>query len=144
MTIAQARRALKALPGLAFEEDPGNQSLTASREGVHTFLIYSEDGGKRFAQSRIQVLRTMDPKCKTPEGAHAGMPLRGVERLYGKLTSLQISEEENREMADFENAPAYLSVQVGYGEAGIYKGEAKATVRYSRNAKVQSLWISAR
>lgn len=99
-------------------------------------------------RAKIELIEAVDDRFATVGDVRPGMPLRQVERIYGKLREIVLSEIEQREYATFARQPSGLSFKVGAGEnvayAGIYrKPTAPArTKRYARSARVASIIIS--
>ncbi len=143
MTIRAARLALAGTVFKQTEEVGGQVGFFAvTRAGQKVFDLYpdQEDGIKET--SKIEIIRVYDPECKTVDGIHAGMPLIGVETILGNLKRLIVEASEKREYAEFEKLPAWLEIQAGSGDAGIYDPGMLCTERYKPDARIQSLWVS--
>jgi hypothetical protein len=72
------------------------------------------------------------------------MPLREVEKKYGKLINIGMSEIESREYAEFARQPAGLLFQAGLpdiGIAGKYPEGKRETTVYAPSAIVTNIEI---
>jgi hypothetical protein len=72
------------------------------------------------------------------------MPLKEVEKIYGKLTGITQSEIEMREYAEFSKKPAGLAFKVGLPEIGIagkYAEGKRETKSYFPSAVVTDIEI---
>jgi hypothetical protein len=142
MTIRQVRA---ALPGAVFNLGEDTDQLAiyiVSRGGVPILDIYPNQDEKINDSNKAELLRVYDPNCATADGVHPGMLLSEVEQKYGKLKRLVLSEAEPWETAEFEKQPAWLEIQTGKGEAGVYPKGKRCAPRYAANAKAESLWVS--
>ena len=144
MTI---RAAKAALPGTVFKQanEVAGSSVAffaVTRASKHIMDLYpdQEDGTKET--SKIELIRVYDPECSTAEGVHPGLPLIAVEGKYGHLKKLIVEQSEKREYAQFESVPAWLEIQAGSGDAGLYQAGELCTAAYKVAAQVESLWVS--
>lgn len=141
MTVAQARRALHGATLKPSEDADRLPLLSVIRDGLHTMDLYVDPREGVKEGSRVERIRVFDGTCATRDGVHPGMPLAGVERRYGRLTSVRITDTESREYADFEKLPSWLEVQVGNGQVGIYPAGKRSTTNYVPSAHIASLWV---
>ena len=147
MTIAEAR---KAMPGVAFARtmDGDGVALVELKRGEKLeMMLY---GGEADPQSpidenaKVEVIIVWGPAYKTAEGVHPGMPLSEVEKKYGKVVKIRMSEIESREYAEFERQPAGLQFRTGLPEVGIvgtYPQGSLETKVFSPSAVVSQIEI---
>jgi hypothetical protein len=133
MTVTQAR---KALPGftLSRTSDGEGLALIAVKRGGKTLMTLYADEANPDARiderAVIEFVEAWDAGYRTAAGVHPTMLLREVERKYGKLEEIILSEIEQREFATFANQPAGINLRVmnENGMAGVYSdGQRKAT-----------------
>ena len=148
MTVAQAR---KALPKQKFARTADGEGLALievkSGETVEMILYAGEDNSESpiNEQAKVQVISVFGEKYRTAEGVHPGMPLREVEKRYGKLTGINMSEIEMREYAEFSRKPAGLLLKIGLPEIGVagkYAEDKRETKTYFPSAVVTAIEIS--
>ncbi|MGH9968778.1 MAG: hypothetical protein ACREBG_13245 [Pyrinomonadaceae bacterium] len=146
MTVTQAR---KALPGftLSRTSDGEGLALIAVKRGGKTLMtLYAGEANpdaRVNERAVIEFVEAWDVGYRTAAGVHTTMPLRDVERKYGKLEEIILSEIEQREFATFANQPAGISLRVmnENGLAGVYSdGQRKAT-RFAPSSYVFSISI---
>ncbi len=115
MTVAQAP---KALPKQKFARTADGEGLALievkSGQILEMILYAGEDNAESpiNEQDKVQAISVFGEKYRTAEGVHPGMPLREVEKKYGKLTGISMSEIEMREYAEFPKKPASLLLKV--------------------------------
>jgi hypothetical protein len=126
--------------GLALIEVKNGQALE--------MVIYAgEDNSERpiNEQAKVQAVSVFGKEYRTTEGVHPGMPLTEVEKKYGKLTEIVMSEIEQREYAEFSKKPASLLLKVGLPEIGVagkYAEGKRKTKTYDPLAVVTDIEIS--
>jgi len=147
MSVAQAR---KAVPKLKFARTTDGEGMALIEvkggETADMVLYAGEDDaeGPIHENAKIQLIKVFGQAYKTANGVHPGMPLREVEKKYGKLTNISMSEIESREYAEFARQPAGLLFQVGLPEIGIagkYPEGKRETAVYVPSAVVTNIEI---
>ena len=150
MTVAQAR---KAMPGVRFArttDGEGMALIELKRGKTLEIILYAgeENAEKPISEkAKIEMISIFGPSYRTAEGVYPGMPLKEVEKVYGKLVRLTMSEIESREYAEFAHEPAGLSFRAGLPEigiAGIYQEGSRETKSYQPSAVVTQVEISGR
>jgi hypothetical protein len=142
MTVAQARQALRGATLKPTEDAKRLPILSVIRDGLHTMDLYVDAGQGVKETSKIDLIRVFDGACATRDGVHPGMRLAEVAQRYGRLTRLKVTDTESREYAEFERLPAWLEIQVGNGQTGIYPTGKRCTSNYAPAAHIASLWVS--
>ncbi len=140
MTIRQARQ---ALAGTAFKLSEDSDKLAifvVTRAGKPVMDLYPDQEQRASESSKIELIRVYDPACSTAEGVHPGMPLRDLEKYFGKLTRVARYEGEPTERAEFSKLPTWLDIQSS--DAGIYPKGSRCADRFKDSATIQSLWVS--
>lgn len=150
MTIAEARRALPAMLLQRGSDGEGIAYVDVLEKETLLMRLYAGEGDSESAineQAKIELIEAVDDRFATVEGVHTGTPLRQVERVYGKLREIVLSEIEQREFATFARQPSSLTFKVSAGDnvayAGIYrKPSAPArTRRYTASAHITGIII---
>ena len=140
MTIRQARQ---ALPGTAFKPSEDNDKLAifvVTRAGKPVMDLYPDQEQRVTESSKIELIRVYDPACSTAEGVHPSMPLRDLEKYFGKLSRVAKYEGEPGERAEFSKLPSWLDIQST--GAGVYPPGKRCTDRFKDSATIESLWVS--
>lgn len=147
MTVAQVR---KALPKLRFARttDGDGMALIEVKNGeVLEMTLYAGEenpDGPIDNQAKVQLISVFGETYMTAEGVHPGMPLAEVEKRYGKLASITMSEIESREYAELSAHPVGLSLRIGlpdYGVAGKYPEGKRETKAYVPSAVVRIIEV---
>lgn len=147
MTVARVR---KALPGYKLSRTSDGEGLAliaVERRGKTLMTLYAgeSDPGRRINERAvIEHIEAIDASYRTSVGVHPRMSLREVEKRYGKLKEITLSEIESREYASFERQPAgiHLRVMSDSGTAGTYAEGENSTKQYAPNAYVFSISIN--
>ena len=63
-----------------------------------------------------------------------------VEKIYGKVTEISVSEIESREYVTFHRQPSWLTFRLNY--TGVFSKGSRKTTRYQPNAKILSITIA--
>ncbi len=143
MTLAQVAN---VWPGTSFRRtsDGDRAALVEIRAPLECVAIaYSDEANADAAVDLtrpILNLETFDPLIATAEGIHPGSPLADVEKVYGKLTKVTLSEIESRQYVEFAGQPAWLTLRLNY--TGIFEGEARETTRIEPNARLWSISVT--
>jgi hypothetical protein len=147
MTVAQVR---KALPGYKLSRTSDGEGLAliaVERRGKTLMTLYAgESNPNRRINERgvIEHIEAIDASYRTSAGVHPGMSLREVEKRYGKIKEITLSEIESREYASFEKQPAgiHLRVMSESGTAGAYAAGENSSKQYAPNGYVFSISIN--
>ncbi len=111
MTLGEAR---KAAPDAAFTRvgDGDGAALvqvTLAKDVTLQVWADEEDARKPIDwRKQIRSIETFSPAFRTVEGAHPGMKVRDLNRLYGATASIETTEIESRQFITFEKHPAGL------------------------------------
>ena len=111
MTLAEAR---KAAPGATFTRTGDGDGaalvqVTFAKDIALQLWADEEDASKPIDwRSKILNIETFSPAFRTAEGAHPGMKVGDLNRLYGATKAIETSEIESRQFITFENHPAGL------------------------------------
>jgi hypothetical protein len=145
MTIAQARKALHGFT-IKFSQDGEGVDLAEVNRGGKLVMTLYVSGEKISERSKIETIRVFDEAYKTADGVRVGISLSEVEKEYGTLKEIIMSEIESREFATFANQPQGIDFQFvsKNGNAGIYAEGERKTIRYEPSAHVESIWITGR
>jgi hypothetical protein len=148
MTVAEARKALPKHRISRTTDGEGLALIEVKKGDTVEMVLYAgeENPDKPIAEkAKVEAVSVYGPAYATAEGVHPGMTLREVEKRYGKLTSITMSEIEAREYADFARKPAGLQLRVGLPEIGIagkYAEGKRETKAYAPSAVVTSIEIN--
>lgn len=144
MTLDEARA---ALPTATFERtsDGDGAALVAVTLAPDTTMVLWADEADADAPvdwtKRITNIETFSAAFHTPAGMHAGSLVTDVERLYGKVRVITLSEIESREYVEFEAQPHELTIRLDY--TGIFQGDARTTKEFEPQAKIWSIAVSS-
>ena len=153
MTVAQARR---VLPGMTLRRTTTGDgvaliSVEQRRKPVMALYAGEADPQSRInEQARIELIQAQDTRYSTAAGVHPGMRLSQVERRYGKVREIRMSEIEMDEFATFSRAPRGFTFEVGAanGFAGRYRssspGPGATTRAYVPSARLLSIHVRGR
>lgn len=153
MTVSAAK---KALTGYKLERtrDGEGLALIAVTHGKTTIMVLfagEDDAGAPInPKAHIEDIQVLDSGYSTNDGVHPGMLLSDVEKRYGKLKELLISEIEQREFATFSKQPVEMIFRVHgtTGAAGKYtdedlrRGPPMKSRKYMPSARILSINIS--
>jgi hypothetical protein len=147
MTVARVR---KALPGCKLSRTSDGEGLAliaVERRGKTLLTLYAgeSDPNRRINERAvIEHIEAIDSSYRTSAGIRPRMSLRDVEKRYGRLKEITLSEIESREYASFEKQPAgiHLRVMSDSGTAGNYPEGGNSTKQYAPNAYVFSISIN--
>jgi hypothetical protein len=136
MTMTQARAALAGATLKPAEDHDQLAMFIATRAGKRVMDLYPDQDNR----SKLEMIRVYDPACSTAEGVHPGMPLRDVEKQFGKLTRVAMYEGQPNERAEFSKTPSWLEIESR--NAGIYPQGKRCTDRFKDSATIESLWVA--
>jgi hypothetical protein len=103
--------------------------------------IYGDEEGVKD-NSKIEDFRVYDPTCRTADGVHVGLLISEVEKIYGRVTRMLVTDTDKLEEAEFEKQPDWIQIEVGHGEAGVYPKGKRCSKQYVPTAHVISVWVS--
>jgi len=144
-TLGEAR---KAFPAATFERTSDGDgvalvSIKVGREELMALYADEEDSEAPINWSKkISNIETFNALCHMENGIHPESKILDVEKLLGKTRKIQKSEIESREYIEFANQPKSIAFRLDY--AGIFKGNAMTTNKFSPEAKIFSISISSR
>jgi len=146
MTVAEASKALSGFSVKQTKDAEGFPVVTVERDGEWVMDIYSTDEQPPLSSTaKVTLIRVGSSGFATAEGVGPGTPLAEVERTYGKVTQIILTELEGRETAEFARQPSWFSFQIGDGngsEGGLYPSDGgNKTVAYKPSAQVIQVWV---
>lgn len=144
MTVAEARRAFPTYTFSRTSDGEGIALIEVKRRGRAHFILYANEFDPQQPinnQAQIVFIEVVNPSYQTATGVYPTMRLSDVERRYGRLQSIVLSEIESREYARFADQPLGIDLKVASrnGQAGTYASGEMRTARYNRNAYVASI-----
>jgi hypothetical protein len=144
MTVAEARRIFPRHTFTRTSDGEGIALIEVKRRNQTHFMLYANEFDPEQPinnNAKIVFIEIVNPAYRTAKGVSPNMRLIDVERRYGKLKSITLSEIESREYARFTNQPLGIDFKVAgrNAQAGIYQSGQTKTTRYSRNAYVRSI-----
>jgi len=93
---------------------------------------------------RIEYIETFDHACHTADGVHPASLVRDVEKVWGKVTQIMVSEIESREYITFEKGTDKCDCLVRSNYIGIYPSDhSRFTTSYQPNGELLSIQISS-
>lgn len=150
MTVAEVRKAVSPMK-LSRTRDGDGVILIAVRSGkseVMTLFAGEADADENRIneQAKIENIEVWAKNYQTADGIHPEMLLSAVEKKYGRVKEIMMSEIESREFAEFANFPARLSLRLSGKDsqnAGVYKTGSRTTTRYTAGTYVFSITVSS-
>lgn len=144
MTVAEARRALPRHTFSRTSDGEGIALIDVKINNRTDFYLYANEFDSNQPidnNAKIVFVEIINSQYRTEKGVTANMTLAEVERRYGKLQSIVLSEIESREYARFAEQPLGIDLKVANrnGQAGIYANGENRTAQYSRNSYVASI-----
>jgi hypothetical protein len=152
MTVGEARKAMKGAKFSRTSDGDGvaliavgkrdDQSAIDMREVYMTLFAGEEDRDAPINEKgKIEFIEVWDSQFKTADGVHVKMKLRDVEKIYGKVTNIMMSELESREFADFANGPKDLSFRLAApdSDAGKYAEGKSNTKEYNPDTYILTI-----
>lgn len=142
MTLDEVRRSLPAARLERTEDGDGVQLVRVVVDTTRLATLYAgEDETAIDWTKRVEVIETFHPGCQTEHGTHPGALVRDVERVFGEVTRIVLSEIESREFISFARQPEWLTLRLDY--TGVFPEGARETTRYRDGARIFSIAISA-
>jgi hypothetical protein len=132
-------------PKFRFERttDGDGAALIAVKNGQEDLMVLyadEDDSDSPINWSKnIVSIETFDSLCYTKEGIHPGSLIVNVEKKYGKLKEIVMSEIETRQFASFETQPSCLLFRIAY--CGEFKEGSNRTTAYGKDCKIISISI---
>lgn len=150
MTVAEVRRVVSPMK-LSRTRDGDGVILIAVKSGkseVMTLFAGEADADENRIneQAKIENIEVWAKNYQTADGIHPGMLLSAVEKKYGKVKEIMMSEIESREYAEFSNFPARLSLRLSGKDsqnAGVYAQGSNRTKRYTAGTYIFSITVSS-
>ena len=147
MTVARIR---KVFPGVTLSrtsDGEGVALIAVERRGKTLMTLFAGETDSNSPVNQravVEHVSAIDAGYRTSARVHPGMSLRKVEKRYGKLKEIMLSEIESREYATFAGQPGWIQLRVmnDGGMAGIYAEGQTRTKLYSPAAYVLSISIS--
>ena len=142
MKLSDVRR---KFPKLKFERTSDGDgvaliSVKNGNEALMTLYAGEEDREAPINWSRkIEVIETFNFLFHTVEGIHPGSLLTDVEKVYGKLNTIGLSEIECRQFAKFKKQPSGMIFRIDY--CGEFVGDSRTTNKFKKNCKLFSILI---
>lgn len=147
MTVAQVREAVKPAT-ISRSSDGEGIALVEVRLGdVPLMSLYAGEEDPAAAmndEAVIEFIEVRNSDYKTAAGVHPGMLLSDVEKRYGAVREIMLSEIEAREYAEFSNEPSGMNFRLSNeaGTAGIYGEGETRTSRYAPAAIISTISVS--
>ena len=144
MTLAEARAALPSAKFARTSDGDGAALVEVTLAPDTTMVLWADEADTDAPvdwTKRITSIETFSAAFHTPAGMHRGSLVTDVERLYGKIKTLTLSEIESRQYVEFENQPARLTIRLDY--KGIFKDGARTTTEFEPQAKIWSIAVSS-
>jgi hypothetical protein len=94
MTVAQVRKALPQARLARTTEGDGIAMIEVKQGTAVEMVLYAGEAdpeGPIAERARVEVIAVLGETYSTAEGAHPGMLLRDVEKIYGKLVKITLS-----------------------------------------------------
>jgi hypothetical protein len=140
-TLDEARRALS---GVEFSRtsDGDGVALVGVPLGGDTAVVYADESDASAAldwTKRIESIEVFGPVYRTAEGVRVGMPVADVEKIFGKVREILLSEIESRQYVTFEKQPRWLIFRLDY--TGVFEGDSRKTTKYEPSAKIFSIEV---
>ena len=88
---------------------------------------------------KIEVISVFNERFKTQDQVYPGMLLKEVEKKWGKLKEIVISDADSGEYAKFEKQPKKLTLKV---DGGKFKEGERRTDKYEKDGKIYCISIS--
>jgi hypothetical protein len=139
MTLAQLKDAVKSPLALGKEEEgfEGDKyyPVNEGNSMVMKVLVYAD---------LLRSIVISDKNFHTADSVHIGMLLSDIEKKYGKLSSIDIDEQDDFESADFTNHPGIsfrIAVKQKGKRAGIYAKDEFSATKYNPVAYVYAIMI---
>ncbi len=151
MTMREAKRVAS---NATFERETDGDGVplmwVSDEHGFAAELYYEYDYDVPEAPVRddavINFMSAWGEDAETAEGAKIDMRISDLERIYGEVKEIWMSEIESREYVEFANQPSGFSFRV-FSEAdsaGVYRTEERVTTLYASDAKLISIEVLGR
>lgn len=150
MTVAQVREALPQAELSRTVEGDGIAMIEVRQGSAVEMVLYAGEADPESPiaeQARVEVISVLGSRFRTADGVHPGMRLRDVEKIYGKLVKITLSEIESHEHALLARQPAGLSFKIELPEIGLagkYPPGRSETRVYAPSAVVRRIEVDGR
>ena len=147
MTVARVRKALPGAKLSRTSDGEGVALIAVERRGKTLMTLYAgEDDPSARINERgvVEVIEVWTGSYSTSSGVRPRMSLRDVEKRYGKLKEIMMSEIESREYATFVRQPSGIQFRVrnDNGTAGVYQEGQNTSKSYAPRSYVFSILIT--
>jgi hypothetical protein len=142
-TLDEVRR---ALPGATFKRTSDGDGLalvevTMGRDTAVVIYAGEDDADAAIDWAkRVERIEVFSTAFHTGEGVRPGALVADVEKIYGKVTEISVSEIESREYVEFDTQPSSLTFRLNY--TGIFARGSRRTTRYETSAKILSIAVA--
>ncbi|MEZ5343939.1 MAG: hypothetical protein R2681_00145 [Pyrinomonadaceae bacterium] len=146
MTVAEVRQTLKPIILSRTSDGDGAALIEVKRgEEILMNLYAGEEDSEAPVDDKavVEFIETWNPDFRTSEGIRPRTKLSELEKQYGAVKEIIISEIEAREFADFERQPDGIQFRAmnDFGMAGIYEKDEMTTTKYDPAAFVGSIQV---
>ena len=147
MTVAEARKAMKGFNFERTSDGEGVALIGINKDGseyIMTIYAGEDDSEAKIDENaKIEFIEVWFANYKTAEGVHPRMKVSDVEKKYGKVKEIMLSEIESREFAEFGNQPKGLQFRLmnDNATAGVYPNGKSKTMKYSPDAYLLSIQV---
>ena len=149
MTVAQAGKTLKGMT-LERATDGEGIALIAVKKGDKTLMTFyageENPESKIDEKAKIEQIEVWDKSYRTAKGVYVGMLVSNVEKKYGKVRQIILSELESREYAAFVNHPKGMDFRLmnDNSTAGVYANRQTTTTKYAKNTYLFSILVTGK
>ena len=146
MTVTEARNAMRGFTFRRASDGEGIALIEIRRRNQTHMTLYAGEFDPDQPinnAAKIEFIEVWNRIYRTAAGVYPQMLVRDVERRYGKLSSIMLSEIESREFGRFTNQPGNidLRLEARNNTAGVYAQGETNTTRYSPTAYVRSIIV---
>ena len=142
-TLDEVRRALPRATFKRTSDGDGLALIEITLGGDTAVVIYAgeDDPGPEIDWAkRVERVEVFSKAYYTAEGARVGALVTDVEKIYGKVTDITVSEIESREYVTFEKQPSWLTLRLNY--TGVFADGSRRTTKYGSNARILSMAVT--
>lgn len=146
MTVAEARKVLNGMTLKRTSDGEGAVLIAVDRgkDAILTIYAGEDDFNAPINENAIiEFIEVWSKDFQTAKGVRVGMKIGEVEKSYGKVKEILISEIESREFVEFVDQPKGLMFRSlgDEGAAGNYEKEERKTTEYLPNGYLFSIQI---
>jgi len=142
-TLDQSRRSNPAATFARATDGDGAALVGVNLPGGDGLSLWAgeDDPGQPIDRTKpIETIEVFTAAFHTTEGIHVGMLVTDVERRFGPVRQVTLSEIEQRQYVEFARQPAFLTFRLDY--TGIFVPGAHETTRFEPGAKIFSIAVS--